>query len=160
MTGTAPAPCAVVDFDDHADTAIVDATRTSGDAVTPADPVWPAVLLFRDVDLSGAVRVQAETALENTGCGEARWPVRGAFAALDHFDGVHFARRATVPTLFSVGLMDPVCPPSTVYAAFNHYAGEDRTMTVWPFGDHGGGHGSNPPVQLAWLRERDLAPAL
>jgi cephalosporin-C deacetylase len=54
--------------------------------------------------------------------------------------------------------MDPVCPPSTVYAAFNHYAGEDRTMTVWPFADHGGGYGSNPPVQLAWLAERGLAP--
>ncbi|UUU37855.1 acetylxylan esterase [Streptomyces sp. NBC_00162] len=90
----------------------------------------------------------------------SRHRVEPAFATLDHFDGVHFARRATAPTVFSVGLMDPVCPPSTVYAAFNHYAGEDRTMTVWPFGDHGGGCGSNPPVQLAWLRERGLAPEL
>ncbi|MFJ6793119.1 acetylxylan esterase [Streptomyces sp. NPDC091268] len=81
-----------------------------------------------------------------------------AFATLDHFDGVHFARRATVPALFGVALMDPVCPPSTVYAAYNRYAGEDRTMTVWPFGDHGGGYGSNPPLQLAWLSERGLAP--
>ncbi|WP_406179105.1 acetylxylan esterase [Streptomyces sp. NBC_01006] len=90
----------------------------------------------------------------------SRHRVEPAFATLDHFDGVHFARRATAPTVFSVGLMDPVCPPSTVYAAFNHYAGEDRTMTVWPFGDHGGGCGSNPPVQLAWLRDRGLAPEL
>ncbi|MET9697274.1 acetylxylan esterase [Streptomyces sp. NPDC006529] len=87
----------------------------------------------------------------------SRHRVEPAFATLAHFDGVHFARRATAPTLFSVGLMDPVCPPSTVYAAFNHYAAEDRTMTVWPFGDHAGG-GCNPPVQLAWLRERGLAP--
>ncbi|KUO16473.1 acetylxylan esterase [Streptomyces dysideae] len=84
--------------------------------------------------------------------------VEQAFATLAHFDGVHFAQRATAPTLFSVGLMDPICPPSTVYAAFNHYAGEDRTMTVWPFADHGGGCGFNPPVQLAWLRERGLGP--
>ncbi|MFD7319589.1 hypothetical protein ACFV9D_00645 [Streptomyces sp. NPDC059875] len=27
-----------------------------------------------------------------------------------------------------------------------------------PFADHGGG--SNPPVQLSWLRERGLAPEL
>lgn len=27
------------------------------------------------------------------------------------------------PALFSVGLIDPKCPPSTVYVAFNHYAG-------------------------------------
>jgi cephalosporin-C deacetylase len=84
--------------------------------------------------------------------------VEEVFATLAYFDGVHFAQRATAPALFSVGLMDPVCPPLTVYAAFNHYAGEDRTMTVWPFADHGGGCGFNPPVQLAWLRERGLAP--
>jgi cephalosporin-C deacetylase len=84
--------------------------------------------------------------------------VAPTFATLSYFDGVHFAQRATAPALFSVGLMDPVCPPSTVYAAFNHYAGPDRTMTVWPFADHGGGNGATPPVQLAWLHERGLAP--
>ncbi|MFJ6677320.1 acetylxylan esterase [Actinosynnema sp. NPDC091369] len=51
------------------------------------------------------------------------------FATLAYFDGVHFAQRATAPALFSVGLMDPIRPPSTVYAAFNHYAGSDRTMS-------------------------------
>ncbi|MEU0880910.1 acetylxylan esterase [Lentzea sp. NPDC005914] len=86
----------------------------------------------------------------------SRHRVEPAFATLSYFDGVHFARRATAPALFSVGLMDPICPPSTVYAAFNHYGGEDRTMTVWPFADHGGGHGSNAVTQLEWLRERGL----
>ncbi|MEU7386708.1 acetylxylan esterase [Streptomyces tanashiensis] len=86
--------------------------------------------------------------------------VEQTFATLDYFDGVHFAQRATAPALFSVGLMDPICPPSTVYAAYNRYQGLDRTMTVWPFGDHGGGCGSNPPVQLSWLRERGFAPEL
>ncbi|RAS66972.1 cephalosporin-C deacetylase [Lentzea atacamensis] len=88
----------------------------------------------------------------------SRHGVEPAFATLSYFDGVHFAQRATAPALFSVGLMDPICPPSTVYAAFNHYAGEDRTMTVWPFADHGGGHGSNSVAQLAWLRDRGLVP--
>ncbi|HET6860886.1 MAG TPA: acetylxylan esterase [Streptomyces sp.] len=85
--------------------------------------------------------------------------VRPAFDTLDYFDGVNFARRATAPALFSVALMDPVCPPQTVYAAFNSYAGADRTMTVWPFADHGG-CGSNPPAQLAWLQKRGLTPEL
>ncbi|MGW1164633.1 acetylxylan esterase [Streptomyces sp. NPDC002550] len=62
------------------------------------------------------------------------------------------------PALFSVDLMDPTCPPPTVYAAFNHYAGTDRTMTAWPFADHGGGFGFNTAEQLKWLRERGLAP--
>lgn len=88
----------------------------------------------------------------------SRHRVESAFETLSYFDGVHFARRATAPALFSVGLMDPICPPSTVYAAFNHYAGEDRTMTVWPFADHGGGHGSNTVTQLEWLHERGLTP--
>ncbi|MFF8381885.1 glycoside hydrolase family 3 C-terminal domain-containing protein [Streptomyces sp. NPDC015661] len=79
VTGAAPAPRVVVgrrtltvDFDDHADLTLVDATRTSGDAVTPADPARPATLLFRDVDLSGAVRVEVEAAREDEGPQEAR----------------------------------------------------------------------------------------
>jgi cephalosporin-C deacetylase len=86
----------------------------------------------------------------------SRHRVEPTFETLAYFDGVHFAQRATAPALFSVGLMDPICPPSTVYAAFNHYAGEDRTMTVWPFADHGGGHGSNQAAQLAWLHDHGL----
>lgn len=86
----------------------------------------------------------------------SRHNVEPTFATLSYFDGVHFARRATAPALFSVGLMDPICPPSTVYAAYNHYAGADRTMTVWPFADHAGGCGSNSAVQLAWLHDRGL----
>src|SRR5690606_21920301 len=43
---------------------------------------------------------------------------------LSYFDGVNFARRANAPALFSVALMDLICPPSTVYAAYNHYAGD------------------------------------
>lgn len=80
-----------------------------------------------------------------------------AFATLAHFDGIHFAARATAPALFSVGLMDPICPPSTVYAAYHRYAGE-RDLRVWRFADHGGGYGAMPPEQLRWLRDRGLGP--
>jgi cephalosporin-C deacetylase len=85
--------------------------------------------------------------------------VSDTFTTLSYFDGVHFAQRATAPTLFSVGMMDPICPPSTVYAAFNHYAANDRTITVWPFADHGGGYGANAAVHLAWLHERGFVPS-
>ncbi|UED88074.1 acetylxylan esterase [Streptomyces profundus] len=80
------------------------------------------------------------------------------FDVLNYFDGQHFAARATAPALFSVGLMDPVCPPSTVYAAYNRYAGE-RDITVWEFGDHGGGRASQSLVRLDWLAERGLGGA-
>ncbi|MFB4193703.1 acetylxylan esterase [Streptomyces carpaticus] len=81
-----------------------------------------------------------------------------AFRTLNYFDGLHFAPRASAPTLFSVALMDPVCPPSTVFAAYNRYAGE-KDITVWPFGDHAGGRGSQPVEQLRWLAARGLGGA-
>lgn len=57
---------------------------------------------------------------------------------LSYFDGVHFASRARCPALFSVGLMDFTCPPSTVYAAYNRYAGP-KDIKVWEFNNHEGG---------------------
>ncbi|WP_129843551.1 acetylxylan esterase [Streptomyces sp. RFCAC02] len=77
------------------------------------------------------------------------------FRTLNYFDGQHFAARASAPALFSVALMDPVCPPSTVYAAYNRYAGE-KAITVWQFGDHSGGRASQAREQLDWLAARGL----
>lgn len=57
---------------------------------------------------------------------------------LSYFDGVNFARRATAPAAFSTGLMDATCPPSTVYAAYNAYAGP-KQIHEWPFNGHEGG---------------------
>ncbi|MFC5907387.1 acetylxylan esterase [Streptacidiphilus monticola] len=87
----------------------------------------------------------------------SREKVEQTFATLDYFDGVHFATRASAPALFSVGLMDPICPPSTVYAAYNRYAGPAE-ISVWRYADHGGGYGSSAPVQLAWLDRNGLSP--
>lgn len=80
-----------------------------------------------------------------------------AFRTLNYFDGVHFAARATAPALFSVALMDPICPPSTVFAAYHRYQG-DRDIRVWHYGDHGGGYGAMPREQLVWLRDKGLSP--
>ncbi len=60
------------------------------------------------------------------------------FNTLSYFDGMNFAPRAKAKTLFSVGLMDKVCPPSTVYAAYNHWAGE-KDIKVYPYNGHEGG---------------------
>ncbi len=77
-----------------------------------------------------------------------------AFTTLSYFDGVNLAKRAAAPALFSVGLMDTVCPPSTVYAAFNHYRGEDKQIVVYPFNNHEGGEDYQRAVQLDWFAER------
>ncbi|WP_255407179.1 acetylxylan esterase [Cellulomonas sp. PSBB021] len=80
------------------------------------------------------------------------------FRTLSYVDGVHLARRATAPALFSVALRDDICPPSTVFAAYNHYAGlaaqRPRTeIEVYEFNRHEGGQGFQLDRQLRWLRD-------
>ncbi len=79
--------------------------------------------------------------------------VRSVFRTLAYFDGANLATRATAPALFSVALMDEICPPSTVYAAYNRYAGEKR-IEEYPFNDHEGGGEFHEQVKLRWLAER------
>jgi cephalosporin-C deacetylase len=78
--------------------------------------------------------------------------VDDTFRTLSYFDGVNFASRATAPALFSVALMDEVCPPSTIYAAYNHYAGQ-RDIRVWPYNGHEGGEVFQDGEDLAFLRK-------
>jgi len=75
------------------------------------------------------------------------------FRTLSYFDGVNFAARATAAGLFSVGLMDDVCPPSTVFAAYNHYAGASKDIRIWSYNAHEGGAGFQRREQIFWLRE-------
>lgn len=81
------------------------------------------------------------------------------FRTLAHVDGMHLARRARAATLFSVGLRDTICPPSTVFAAYNHYgslapAAPLREIAVYPFNHHEGGEAHHVDRQLRWLRAR------
>jgi cephalosporin-C deacetylase len=71
-------------------------------------------------------------------CKTHREKVETVFRTLTYFDGVNFAARASARSLFSVGLMDEICPPSTVYAAYNYYAGE-KDIKVYTFNEHEGG---------------------
>jgi cephalosporin-C deacetylase len=56
--------------------------------------------------------------------------------------------------------MDHICPPSTVYAAFNHYGSEhqvdqaDKQISVYPFNDHEGGGPAHEVVKLEWLTKQ------
>lgn len=74
------------------------------------------------------------------------------FRALSYVDGVNFAARADAPALFSVGLADQVCPPSTVYAAFHHYGGP-KTLAVYPYNGHEGGGPHHQVEQLRFLAD-------
>lgn len=76
---------------------------------------------------------------------------------LSYFDGVNLARRAAAPSLFSVALMDPICPPSTVFAAYNSYGertGAAKDINVYPYNQHEGGEAYQTDAQLDWFGSR------
>lgn len=85
-------------------------------------------------------------------CSIRRDQAERALATLSYFDGVNFAARATAPAWFSAGLMDTVTPPSTIFAAYNHYAGR-KDMQIWPFNGHEGGESHQQARHLEVLRE-------
>lgn len=80
--------------------------------------------------------------------------VDAAYRTLSYFDGANLGQRATAPALFSVGLMDPICPPSTVFAAFNHYGSADKDINVYSHNEHEGGGGYQVTAQLDWFAAR------
>ncbi len=73
---------------------------------------------------------------------------------LSYFDVAVLARKATAPALFSVALMDQTCPPSTVYAAYNHYGGP-KEIVEYPFNDHEGGQQVHNAARVDWLEGLD-----
>jgi cephalosporin-C deacetylase len=79
--------------------------------------------------------------------------VEQTYTTLAYFDAAILCRRATAPALFSVGLMDQTCPPSTVYAAFNLYGGPAE-IREYPFNDHEGGGGFHDVLKMRWLDGR------
>jgi cephalosporin-C deacetylase len=85
--------------------------------------------------------------------------VAGAYRTLSYVDGVNLAKRAKAPTLFSAGLMDTICPPSTVFAAHNYY-GEytdptpEKSIKVYSHNNHEGGGDYQVQERLDWFGKR------
>lgn len=79
------------------------------------------------------------------------------FTTLSYVDGVNFAKRATAPSLWSIALMDDVCPPSTCFAAYNNYGeragGAAKDVVVYPYNGHEGGGAHQLARQLAFVAE-------
>lgn len=81
-----------------------------------------------------------------------RQSVDTIFDTLAYFDGVNMARRATAPVWISAALMDPICPPSTVFGAFHEYTGP-KNLKVWPYNHHEGGGVEDLLIALRAFRE-------
>ncbi|MBN2385652.1 MAG: acetylxylan esterase [Anaerolineales bacterium] len=84
-------------------------------------------------------------------CKNHRDKIETVFRTLAYFDGVNFATRARASALFSAGLMDDICPPSTVFAAYNHYAGPKQIRT-WAYNQHEGGQTFQVAEQVQFLK--------
>lgn len=86
-----------------------------------------------------------------------RQHVDAAFATLRYFDNLHFAPYAQAPALFSVALMDDVCPPSTVFSAFNAWGeraapGVRKEIRVYPYNGHEQGQQYQTAEKLLFAR--------
>jgi cephalosporin-C deacetylase len=77
------------------------------------------------------------------------------FPMLSYFDGVGFAARAVAPAWFSIGLMDDIVPPSTVFGAYHAYAGP-RQIQVWEHSAHEAGGSDDLDIALDAFRSRLL----
>lgn len=80
------------------------------------------------------------------------------FEVLNYFDGVHLSRRASAPALYSVALLDDVCPPSTVFASYNSYGTghsprAPKSIDIYHFNGHEGGQEHHWVRQLEYLDE-------
>lgn len=76
-------------------------------------------------------------------------------ATLDHIDVVHFAKRITAPAIVSVALMDAVCPPSGVFAAYNAIPdAAGKQIEVFEWDGHEGGRGFFDTTALEFVAGR------
>ncbi|NUP98732.1 MAG: acetylxylan esterase [Armatimonadetes bacterium] len=96
----------------------------------------------------------------------ARYPQHTdtALRTLSYFDGMNLAAGIDpgCRMLWSVGLWDDVCPPSTVFAAYNHcpVSGADgrKEMAIYPYNKHEGGGPAQRERQIAYLKNALTLP--
>lgn len=85
-------------------------------------------------------------------CKTHRLEVEKVFETLSYFDCMNLVTRASAPAFISVGLHDPICPPETIFAMINNYAGP-TTIQTWPYNTHEGGSVQHQLLQADWLNK-------
>ncbi|MGB9806362.1 MAG: acetylxylan esterase [Thermoproteota archaeon] len=51
---------------------------------------------------------------------------------LSYFDNMNLAPEVKVPILISVGLIDTICPPSTIFATYQYISSKEKKLEVYP----------------------------
>ncbi len=74
------------------------------------------------------------------------------FNTLDYFDGMNFAARSRARALYSTALMDMTCPPSTVFAAYNHVPAP-KDIRIYHFNNHEGGASHHHLEKVRFLND-------
>ena len=69
--------------------------------------------------------------------GADRKPDPKVLEAARYFDGMNFATRTKADAIVSVGFIDGVCPPTSVYATYNNLSGRKQIVTG-PLSGHEG----------------------
>ena len=85
-------------------------------------------------------------------CKTHRDKIERVFNTLAYFDGVNFTPRCRAKALFSVALMDQICPPSTVFAAYNYFAGP-KEIKIWQYNEHEGGQTYQKIEKIKFLQQ-------
>jgi cephalosporin-C deacetylase len=49
--------------------------------------------------------------------------------------------------------MDEICPPSTIFASYNHWAGP-KDIRIWTYNHHEGGGQYQTVEKVKWLKSR------
>jgi cephalosporin-C deacetylase len=76
-----------------------------------------------------------------------------AIRTLSYCDNMNLAPRIQCRTVIANSLWDDICPPSTIFAAYNHISAE-KQMEVYPF------HGHETPYEHGELKFRLLVEVL
>jgi cephalosporin-C deacetylase len=59
-----------------------------------------------------------------------------AMKTLSYVELNNFTEHIHCPTLMSVGHRDMICPPSTIFSAFNHLVGGEKQLEYFPYNEH------------------------
>jgi cephalosporin-C deacetylase len=139
---------------------VISGTSQGGGITIAVSGLMPDVIKVAMPDVPFLSHYRRATQIVNTEpyseivryCKSHRDLVETVFQTLSYFDGINFAVRARARALFSTALMDDICPPSTVFAAYNNYGGE-KQIKVYEYNQHDGGGIHQIAEKIKFLKE-------